>query len=94
MLWIERRPGALWEVGRAVNPHALDGEPRHDWLFEGYELDDALEPRTPRSRTTCASRATTAARRSRCRPFKRSEDLNCLVGTLVLRTRADRTPLC
>ncbi len=45
VLWIERRPGALWAVGRAVNPqHRPSEEPRRDdYIFEGYELDDALE---------------------------------------------------
>jgi hypothetical protein len=45
VFWIERRPGALWAVGRAVNPHLRDSdEPRvEDVIFEGYELEDALE---------------------------------------------------
>jgi hypothetical protein len=45
VIWIERKPGALWAVGRAVNPqHRSSDEPRaDDYLFEGYELDDALE---------------------------------------------------
>jgi hypothetical protein len=45
VVWIERKPGALWAVGRAVNPeHRPSDEPRRsDYLFEGYELDDALE---------------------------------------------------
>ena len=45
VIWIERRPGALWAVGRMVNPQERSpDEPRHDeWLFEGYELEDALE---------------------------------------------------
>ena len=44
VIWIERKPGALWAVGRAVNPqHRASDEPRgDDYLFEGYELDDAL----------------------------------------------------
>jgi hypothetical protein len=44
VIWIERRPGAVWAVGRAVNPqHRSSAEPhRDDWIFEGYELDDAL----------------------------------------------------
>ena len=44
VIWIERKPGAVWAVGRAVNPqHRRSNEPRRDdWLFEGYELDDAL----------------------------------------------------
>ena len=45
MIWIERKPGAVWSVGRMVNPqHRPTDEPRaDDWLFEGYELGDALE---------------------------------------------------
>jgi hypothetical protein len=45
MIWIERKQGALWAVGRAVNPqHRSSDEPRRDdYLFEGYELEDALE---------------------------------------------------
>ncbi|HJR94936.1 MAG TPA: hypothetical protein VJ807_05820 [Gaiellaceae bacterium] len=45
VLWIERRPGALWAVGRAVNPHLRDSdEPRpEDLVFEGFELGDALD---------------------------------------------------
>src|ERR671918_3032775 len=45
VVWIERREGALWAVGRAVNPqHRRSDEPRRDdYVFEGYELEDALE---------------------------------------------------
>jgi hypothetical protein len=45
VLWIERRPGALWVVGRAVNPQLRESDdPRpDDVIFEGYELEDALE---------------------------------------------------
>ncbi len=45
MIWIERKPGTLWAVGRMVNPqHRRTDEPRaEDWLFEGYELGDALD---------------------------------------------------
>lgn len=45
VIWIERKPGALWAVGRAVNPHLRStDEPRRDeYVFEGYELDDTLE---------------------------------------------------
>jgi hypothetical protein len=44
VIWIERKPGGLWAVGRAVNPQHRPSEAPHrdDWLFEGYELDDAL----------------------------------------------------
>ncbi len=45
VIWIERKQGALWAVGRAVNPHERSSsDPRKDdYLFEGYELEDALE---------------------------------------------------
>jgi hypothetical protein len=45
VLWIERQAGAVWAVGRAVNPqHRSSDEPRRDdYIFQGYELDDALE---------------------------------------------------
>jgi hypothetical protein len=45
VVWIERRQGAVWAVGRAVNPqHRSSDVPRRDdYLFEGYELEDALE---------------------------------------------------
>jgi hypothetical protein len=44
VIWIERKPGALWAVGRSVNPQLRSGEPRREeWLFEGYELEDALQ---------------------------------------------------
>jgi hypothetical protein len=45
VIWIERKTGGLWAVGRAVNPqHRPSDEPRaHDYVFEGFELEDALE---------------------------------------------------
>jgi hypothetical protein len=45
VIWIERKPGAVWAVGRAVNlHHRRSDEPRlDDYVFEGYELEDALE---------------------------------------------------
>src|SRR5213594_2527613 len=45
VLWIERKEGGLWAVGRAVNPqHRPSDEPRKDdYLFEGHELEDVLE---------------------------------------------------
>ena len=45
VIWIERKPGAVWAVGRAVNPeHRTSDAPRQDdYVFEGYELEDALE---------------------------------------------------
>jgi hypothetical protein len=45
VVWIERKEGGVWAVGRAVNPqHRSTKAPRpEDYLFEGYELGDALE---------------------------------------------------
>ena len=45
VVWIERKEGGMWAVGRAVNPqHRPSDEPRaDDYLWEGYELDDCLE---------------------------------------------------
>ena len=45
VLWIERKPGAVWAVGRAVNPQQRTSHEPHrdDYVFEGYELEDALE---------------------------------------------------
>ena len=45
LIWIERRPGALWAVGRIVNPqHRETGDARvDDYLWEGHELDDCLQ---------------------------------------------------
>jgi len=45
VLWLERRTGAVWVVSRAVNPQLRESfDPRaDDVLFEGYELEDALE---------------------------------------------------
>jgi hypothetical protein len=45
VIWVERKEGGVWAVGRAVNPqHRQSDEPyRDDYLFEGYELVDALE---------------------------------------------------
>ena len=44
-LWIERRPGAVWAVGRAVGlAERADGAVRpDDFVFEGYEMGDALD---------------------------------------------------
>ena len=45
VIWIERKAGGVWAVGRAVNAHLRNAhEPRRDdYIFEGYELEDALE---------------------------------------------------
>lgn len=45
LIWIDRKPGAVWVVGRMVNPqHRPSDAPRPaDYLFEGFELGDALQ---------------------------------------------------
>jgi hypothetical protein len=45
VVWIERKAGALWAVGRVVNPQLRNGKATKatDYLFEGFELEDALE---------------------------------------------------
>ena len=45
VIWIERRPGGLWAVGRAINPrNRTIVEPiPDDYIFEGYELRDARD---------------------------------------------------
>ena len=45
VVWIERMQGGAWAVGRAVNPqYRPSDEPRReDYVFEGHELQDALE---------------------------------------------------
>jgi len=45
VVWIERKEGGVWAVGRAVNPERREvRRPRpEDYVFEGYELVDALD---------------------------------------------------
>jgi hypothetical protein len=44
LIWIERRPGAVWAVGRAIDlgNRKIPQPRRDDYLFEGYEMGDAL----------------------------------------------------
>jgi hypothetical protein len=79
VIWIERRPGAIWAVGRAVNPeHRPSEEPRHeDYIFEGYELEDALE----QANATLEDDARVSrldGREEDVRPFEREEVLAVL----------------
>ena len=45
LIWIERRPGAVWAIGRQVNPQHRESEaPREDdYVWQGYDLDECLE---------------------------------------------------
>ena len=45
LVWIERKEGGVWAVGRAVDPQlrSIRAPRPEDYVFEGYELGDALE---------------------------------------------------
>jgi hypothetical protein len=79
VFWIERKAGAVWAVGRAVNPGRRNGKaPRKDdYIFEGYELADALE----QANAALEDDLTVSERDGRgghCRPFTREECLKPL----------------
>jgi hypothetical protein len=44
-IWIDRRPGALWSVGRAINLAHRDTKIARpeDEIWSGYELSDATQ---------------------------------------------------
>jgi hypothetical protein len=79
VIWIERKPGALWAVGRAVNPEYRPSEEprRDDYIFEGYELEDALEHANAALRDD-ASVSAGDGRREELLPFTREELLKPL----------------
>ena len=79
VVWIERKEGGMWAVGRAVNPqHRPSDEPRRqDYVFEGYELQDALDAanETLEDDVSVAEGDGSLTRQS---PFRRSEILGPL----------------
>jgi hypothetical protein len=79
VIWIERKEGGVWAVGRAVNPqHRPSDEPRAgDYLFEGYELQDALD-HANECLEDDVSVAEGDGNTRRQAPFKRSEILKPL----------------
>ena len=79
VIWIERKAGALWAVGRAVNPQhrPSDAPRRDDYLFEGYELEDALEAANAALEDD-VSVLEQDGRELRVAPFKRQEILKPL----------------
>ena len=79
VIWVERKAGALWAVGRAVNPqHRPSDEPRRDdYLFEGYELEDALQAANAALEDD-VSVLEQDGNNTRVRPFKRDELLKPL----------------
>ncbi len=80
VFWIERRPGALWSVGRVVNPqHRPSSAPRHhDYVFEGYELDDALDAANAALEDDVSVLQDEEGFDGRVRPFTRDELLKPL----------------
>ena len=80
VLWIERKPGAVWAVGRAVNPQLRPSdEPRpEDYVFEGYELEDALEAANAALEDDVSVLEQDGFEQGRVAPFKRSELLGPL----------------
>jgi hypothetical protein len=76
VIWIERKPGAVWAVGRAVNTEHRHGTgaQREDYLFEGHELVDALE----HANEALEDDLTVLGRDERCLPFTRKELLRPL----------------
>jgi hypothetical protein len=79
VIWIERRAGAVWVVGRVVNPQLRESdEPRpEDVIFEGYELEDALE-RSNEALEDDLSVLEGDGRSADARPFTRKEVLPLL----------------
>ena len=79
VIWIERLPGAQWAVGRAVNPQyrRSDEARRDDYVFQGYELSDALE-RANETLEDDAAVSEQDGRGEKIRPFVRDELLGPL----------------
>jgi hypothetical protein len=78
-IWIERKEGGVWAVGRAVNAqHRPSDEPRpEDYAFEGYELQDALDAANAALEDD-VSVSEQDGQVARIPPFKRSELLGPL----------------
>jgi hypothetical protein len=79
VIWIERRPGAVWAVGRTVNPQLRPSvEPRpDDYVWQGYELDDALEAGNATLEDDCVVSEDDGID-DRVKPFRREELLEPL----------------
>ena len=80
LIWIERKPGALWAVGRSVNAQLRQSDaPRpEDYIFEGYELEDALEAANGALEDDVSVLEQDGFEQGRVPPFKRSELLGPL----------------
>jgi hypothetical protein len=79
VVWIERREGALWAVGRAVNAQF---RPSHesrpdDYVWEGYELDDCLDVANATLEDDCVVSEDDGSQ-AKVKPFRREELLQPL----------------
>ena len=79
VIWIERRPGAVWAVGRAVNPQLRSShEPRaDDYVWDGYELEDCLAAANDTLEDDCVVSEGDGSV-DKVRPFRRDELLEPL----------------
>jgi len=89
VIWIERKAGAVWAVGRVVNPQLRNGRlvKAGDYLFEGYELEDALE----NANAALEDDLTVSEQDGRgehCKPFTRDECLKPLEAWFFGRSSA------
>jgi hypothetical protein len=80
VIWIERKAGAVWAVGRAVNPQLRQSDEarREDYVFEGYELEDALEAANGALEDDVSVLEGDGVELGRVPPFKRAELLGPL----------------
>jgi hypothetical protein len=79
VIWIERLQGGVWAVGRAVNPQyrPSDEARRDDYVFQGYELADALESANETLEDDCRV-SEQDGRNEKVKPFVRDELLRPL----------------
>jgi hypothetical protein len=79
VIWIERLGGGVWAVGRAVNPQyrRSDEARRDDYVFQGYELADALEAANETLEDDCRV-SEQDGRDEKVKPFVREELLRPL----------------
>jgi hypothetical protein len=80
VVWIERKAGAVWAVGRVVNPQLRNGKATKttDYLFEGFELEDALEQANAALEDDLTVSERDGIGDDHCRPFTRVEVLKPL----------------
>ena len=79
VIWIERRPGAVWAVGRAVDPQLRSSQETRadDFVWQGFELDDALEAANATLEDDCVVSEDDGSA-EKVKPFRREELLEPL----------------